>query len=50
MICFGAILIFLSLPLFIGFAIGDKDKRNGSWPILGAVMLVVGIMICLIKY
>jgi hypothetical protein len=49
MVCFGAVLIFLSLPLFVGFAIGDKDKRNMSWPILGSIMLIAGIVICFIK-
>jgi len=46
MVIFGGILVFLSLPLIIGYFVGEK--KNNSWRNLGAIMLVIGILIMLI--
>jgi Na+/melibiose symporter-like transporter len=43
---FGGILIFLALPLIIGYFVGEK--KNKSWRNLGLIMLVVGFVIFLI--
>ncbi len=42
----GGILIFLSLPLLIGYFVGEK--KNRSWRNLGAIMLVIGLLIMII--
>lgn len=39
----GGILIFLALPLFIGYAISDPKKN--TWRNLAIVLLVVGLLI-----
>lgn len=42
----GGALILLSLPLIIGYFVGEK--KNRSWRNLGFIMLVIGILIMLI--
>jgi hypothetical protein len=42
----GGVLIFLSLPLLIGYFVGEK--KNNSWRNLGVIMLGVGVLIVLI--
>ena len=42
---FGAILIFLSLPLFIGHFL--SDKKNPMRIRLGGLLLIIGVLIIL---
>ena len=42
----GGVIVFLSLPLLIGYFVGEK--KNLSWRNLGVIMLVIGLVIMVI--
>ncbi len=44
----GGLLIFLAIPLFIGYAIGGEPKKI-MWRNLGILLGVVGLVIVLLS-
>jgi hypothetical protein len=41
----GGLIVFSSLPLLIGYFVGEK--KNNSWRNLGVIMLAVGLLLIL---
>jgi len=46
MIVLGGLLIFLGVPLLIGYFVGEK--KNKSWRNLGVIMAGLGLLIAVI--